>query len=236
MDFVSRLDAVEIMDTVELAEPELRDTLAFLQWLNRWFGGCAVVLRHLSEWSARWPQGRPVTILDVGTGSADIPLRILRWAKDKGFDVRVTAIDSTPAIARLARESAAGARNLEIVESDLSSFAREGKSFDYVTASLVLHHVPPAAVDGFLRDCDRCAARGVLINDLERSFPAYLGAKLVTLFGNKVVRNDGPISVRRAFTPSELSGSARAAGLAYLVARRHPFFRLSLAGEKVPHG
>jgi hypothetical protein len=47
-----------------------------------------------------------------------------------------------------------------------------------------------------------------------------------------VVRHDGPVSVRRAFTVSELEELARRAGLGYLSARRHAGFRLSLTGAK----
>jgi len=47
-----------------------------------------------------------------------------------------------------------------------------------------------------------------------------------------VVRHDGPLSVRRAFTVHELARLAAGLGLSYLQARQERPFRLSLAGEK----
>jgi hypothetical protein len=55
---------------------------------------------------------------------------------------------------------------------------------------------------------------------------------LSRLAGDDIVRHDGPLSVRRAFLSEDLSRAAEEAGLDYLRVRRHPWFRLSLAGEK----
>jgi hypothetical protein len=58
---------------------------------------------------------------------------------------------------------------------------------------------------------------------------------LSALAGNVIVRHDGPLSVRRAFTLPELSRLVHELDLRYLRARRESPFRLSLAGQKVSH-
>lgn len=228
-----RIDEPELMDDASLTAEELAATLEFLAGANRWLGGRAVVLGLLERWSRRWPKGGSVTLLDVGTGGADIPLAVRAWAESRGFDVAVTAIDASPAVAGLARRRVAARPGITVLEADLYEFARRGAAFDYVTASLFLHHVPDPRLGEALRALDSLAGRGLIVSDLERCRAGLLAVRLLTaLFGDRVARHDGPLSVRRSFRPAELQALAREAGLGYLCARRHPFFRISLAGEK----
>lgn len=233
MDFSRRIDATEIMDSEPLADGEMRRTLRFLERTNRYLGGDSLVFSYLDAWSRHWPGGRPVSVLDVGTGGADLPVRLVRWARRRGFDLRVTGIDSTPSIARIARESTRAYPEIEIVEADLRSFASSSRRFDVVIASLVLHHIPDDSLIDALCLLDKLAEQAALLSDLRRSQAGYWATSALTgLLGNRVVRHDGPLSIRRAFTVAELQGLAERAGLPYLRARAHAFFRLALAGEK----
>ncbi|HET7274893.1 MAG TPA: hypothetical protein VFI91_06915, partial [Longimicrobiaceae bacterium] len=70
-----------------------------------------------------------------------------------------------------------------------------------------------------------------IVSDLRRSLAGLAGARLLasTVWGaHPVTRHDGPLSVRRAFTPAELAGLADAAGWPNARVRTHPFFRVSL--------
>ena len=49
--------------------------------------------------------------------------------------------------------------------------------------------------------------------------------------GNRITRNDGPLSVRRSFTPAELLALAERAGLRNARVRRRVAFRLVLEAE-----
>src|SRR5690606_31957787 len=91
-----RLVQPEFMDDPAATREELRTALAYIRWVNRVLGESRALIGHLARWSRRWPKDRPVTLLDVGTGSADIPLEAVRWARQRGFDLRVTAVDLHP--------------------------------------------------------------------------------------------------------------------------------------------
>jgi hypothetical protein len=72
----------------------------------------------------------------------------------------------------------------------------------------------------------RATARlGVVINDLLRSrltlAMVWLATRLFTR--HRFARHDGPLSVRRAYSPDELRALATRAGLARLDVRRHPW-------------
>lgn len=230
-DLTRRADLVELMDSGGVSEDELERTLTFLEGVNRNLGGYGLVFKRLSRWLSNWPRHRPVTVLDVGTGGGDLPRAIRAWGKRRGLTIRVTGLDSDPVILKLARKRTRS--GIEYVQASLREFAERGERFDFVIASLVLHHVPDAELAGALAALDRLARHGVLVSDLRRCAMGWLGASALTaLLGNRIVRHDGPVSVRRSFTESELEELALRAGLPYLCVRRHAGFRLSLTGAK----
>jgi len=229
---LKRVDKPEWMDTRPLAETELNGALRFLRLTNVWFGGNAVVLNRLFRWSSRWHG--TVTVLDVGTGLGDIPVAIITRARQKGLRVKVLGIDIVPEVIDLAKRHTANFPEIEIENKNLNDLDPNRDRFDYVTASLFLHHIPPANNVATLRQMDRLATRGLILSDLHRSIPGYVAVSVASaLFGNHIVRHDGPLSVRRAFRLNELHQLTQEAGLSYLKEKTEPFFRLSLSGEKI---
>jgi 2-polyprenyl-3-methyl-5-hydroxy-6-metoxy-1,4-benzoquinol methylase len=228
-----RSDRVELMDTTVLPRPVADRTLRFLEMANRRFGGTAIILKHLERWRLRWPRDRAITVLDAGTGAADIPKALVAWARARETRVHVTAVDMAADIVEVARARIDGTPDVVVERATLADVAASGRRFDYVIASLFLHHVPAGQLRETLLAIDGLAARGVVIGDLVRS-PAALVAvgALAAAAGNAIVRHDGPLSVRRAFTVQELANLAEALGLRYLRARPEGVVRLSLAGEK----
>lgn len=227
-----RVNEPEMMDSTNVTEFELKRGLDFLRITNRYFGGNRVILRHLKQYSRRWTHDRPVTILDVGCGLADIPVSVVQWARRTGVQIRVTAVDFIPKIVSLARENTLMVPEITVEKKDIFS-ASETEVYDYVTASLFLHHIPDHLLGALLKKFDRLASCGIIISDLHRTPGAYWATKMISnLIGNSMVQHDGPLSVRRSFTLPELQHLALENGLYYLRARKERFFRLSLTGEK----
>jgi hypothetical protein len=100
--------------------------------------------------------------------------------------------------------------------------------------SLFTHHFKDEGVVRILRELGRVARRSVFVIDLHRHPLAYYFFKtLGRLFlHNRLIHEDGALSILRSFRPVELS---RLAGQAQLmnarVERRFPF-RLVLSGSK----
>lgn len=233
VDLSFRVDEPEWLDSRPLSGKELERALRFLSASNRLLGGHSCVLRRLDGWSKRWRPGEIVRILDVGVGGGDLLLAVRRWAERRGVRVALTGIDSSPAVLHKARKLLRG-KDVELREADLFAFAEAGRKFDYVTASLLLHHFPITRQVEALKALDRLSSRGVVVSDLRRTRPAYWGVTAVTkVFGDPISAHDGPVSVRRAFTLPELTAMALSAGLPYLKAEREPFFRATLAGDKL---
>ncbi len=224
------------MDTLALPPAVADRTLRFLEMTNRRFGGTGIVLRHLKRWSSGWPRGAVVSVLDVGTGAADIPRALVAWGKPRGISLRVTAIDMAEDITAVARERVRHVPEIAVEQATLADVAASGRRFDYVTASLFLHHVPDPLLRATLQAMDQVARRGIVIGDLVRSAAGFLAVGFLSaVAGNAIVRHDGPLSVRRAFTVAELSRLALECRLDYLSARCEGPFRVSLAGAKDFH-
>jgi 2-polyprenyl-3-methyl-5-hydroxy-6-metoxy-1,4-benzoquinol methylase len=237
LGLIQRATGDELMDTLPLSEPEVRSTLRWLQLTNRYFGGTRTILRHLVEWKEGWPTDRAMHLLDVGTGAADIPATVVAWARRRGLQIRVTAIDSAGGIAAAARTAVRDVPEIAVEHIDLFELAATDRRFDIVTASLFLHHVPPERTADAIAAIDCLAVRGVIISDLLRSPLTWVAVgALAFVTGNRIVRHDAPLSVRRAFRVRELSRLAAAAGLPHLRAGREGRFRVSLAGAKVTAG
>jgi hypothetical protein len=81
----------------------------------------------------------------------------------------------------------------------------------------------------------RVSRIGLIVNDLARSRTALLGARLLAATvwrTHPVTRHDGPLSVRRAFTPGELRDLAARAGFRTAAVHAHLPFRVALVVEK----
>ncbi len=206
---------------------ELDGSLRDLRRVNRWLGGFALsrpaLVRLLGSMTPGVgdplepyrSQQRPLQLLDVGTGSADIPAALLEWAGRKGFRMEIVGIDERPEIIEVARQVFRDRDGLRLRVTPGDALPYPDGSFDVAHASLVTHHLTPDDALGLLREMARVSRLGVVVNDLDRGRLGWLGAVVLTrLFTrNRLTRHDGPLSVRRAYTPAELMRIAADAGL-----------------------
>ena len=193
-----------------------RPTLAFLDQLRR---------------SGRWPSGRPLEVLDVGSGYGDSLRRMDRWARRRGLAVTLTGVDRNPWAGLSAREASDPAGAITWLTGDVFDYAGEP---DVILSALFTHHLDDDQLVQFLRFMDQRAKLGWLVNDLERSRLAWAGFSLLAtvMRWHPFVRHDGPLSIRRAFKPQDWRGYLARAGVSgALVQRRFPF---RLCVSKVP--
>ncbi len=219
---------VERMDLPEVDPSELAQTLTDLAWINRVFGGTRAVLDHLHPLISTLSP--PVALLDVGTGYADIPRSIVRWARKGGVPVRIVAVDHHDGIRAQAASACLPYPEIRLAEADALSLPFPDRSIDVVIASQLLHHMEEEQPVLLLRELRRVARSAVVVSDLRRGFWPYLvtWSALRLVSTSALIRHDGPLSIRRSFLPTELMGLAKAAGWRRPEVSPHPFFRLVL--------
>lgn len=235
MSPLPRLAGAELMDEPGQDHRQLAVSLADLRRVNRFLGGTRVALHHLSELVGRHPQAR-YRILDVATGSGDIPLQIAAWAREEELDVDVVASDNHETTLELAREHLAGERSVRAAFADAKRLPFADQEFDIALISTALHHFDDERdCVRVLRELHRVSRIGFVVNDLARSRTALAGARLLAATvwrRHPVTRHDAPLSVRRSFTPAELRALAARAGFARARVHAHFPFRVALVVEK----
>jgi ubiquinone/menaquinone biosynthesis C-methylase UbiE len=227
----TRRREAEWLDDPATNPAELRDSLAFIRKVNRVLGYTQLVLKVLERFSVNWNPGQKMRIIDVGTGSADIPAAVLEWAKARGWDVQIVGIDINAQIANIAAATAADPR-LTIVRGDALDLPFGDESFDYALTSMFLHHLSDDQAARALAEMSRVSRRGIIASDLLRWYPAYAFIWMTTLFSRPMIKHDARVSVAQAFNRREVLSLRDRANIGYTQYSSHGFHRFVLAGEK----
>ncbi len=206
---VERSTERELLDAEDLDPRELRTNLREMAMLNRLPGGIGASLAGI-----RWASRGIATprLLDVGTGSGDLPQRLHRDLPH----ARVTAVDAHADVLAIARRNLARTSVVTIVQADARGLPFADGAFDVAHASLLLHHLDAEPAVAALAEMRRVAVHGVVVNDLRRGLVAVAVSTLTVLALSRghYTRHDGPMSARRAYTLPELDRLAAQAGMA----------------------
>ena len=215
------------------ADPHLlRDELKSIRTINRLFGGYTTVRTGMKLLLAD-VRKEEITILDLGTGSADLPIYLLALSRRLNRRFHITAIDHHPQVLEVARERTRQYPEIVIGAGDLMSPVYSPGAFDVVICSLTLHHFSREDAIKILTSMNRLSRIGFLVNDLNRSRIAAWTTKCYTRLTtrNRMTLTDSHLSVLRGFTLREAQGLVHDAGLRNVEFHRQPFFRFLLVGK-----
>lgn len=178
-----------------------------MEMVNARFGGIRVVRRFLTAETAGRPVQTPLRILDIGSGSCDIPLAVSQWARGRGIPLHITCLEPARSAVDLARGQLARAgeeATVQLLQEDV--FAHQpSEPYDCAVASMCFHHFSDEQIPTLLRRLRGFVRRSVLINDLRRSRLAALAARVPLIGAPAGVRHDALLSIRRGFTLGELT-------------------------------
>ncbi len=231
----------EKMDAPDVDAAALDEALRFLRLANRTGAGVRAAMRPLRQWIEEGEQrgvlDDPIQVLDLATGSADIPLAMVHWAQQTGRRLHVTAIDNHRTTLDLARRHVAQhpdlAPHITIAEADARSLTDryDAGSFDFCHAGLFLHHLRDMEALTVLRIMQRLGRHGLIWNDLVRS-PLAMGiVRSVAWLTPPIARHDAVVSVQAAFTKKEAMDFARRVDLENIRYRRHLGYRFTLTSR-----
>lgn len=202
----------EIMDDPALPEAQHRHALQGLRRINA-FSRTVQTLFHTLRKTLDNDSDQPKRILDVACGDGDNAVRLAQLAKRHNLPWHIAACDISDRSVGFAQQRARQTGvQLHCFQADalgeLDTYA-----YDAVINTLFLHHLEN---DDIVKLLTRLrSARHVIISDLVRSKRAYAATRIGVrlLSRSSVVHVDGPLSVRAALTPSELTELAKQAGL-----------------------
>jgi 2-polyprenyl-3-methyl-5-hydroxy-6-metoxy-1,4-benzoquinol methylase len=215
-DFSRRATAPEIMDDGSSSERDLYLTLGHFASINRLFSRsaalfCRFIVRDIHR---RGLTG--VTIMDVGAGGGDFARWCSKFLTGRSVHSSIICLDHDPRVVSYLRQSCRSYPNIEIVHGSVFDPASPPGAVDYCVSNNVMHHMSDDRVPDFIASMRRRARFGFLINDIARSFPAYVGFKVfagIFMRGGFTMR-DGLTSIRKGFTRAELERHVGNTGLA----------------------
>jgi SAM-dependent methyltransferase len=218
----------EIMD-VPLTNPAmLVEDLRNLRYMNRFLGGSRSLLYGLKR-LLRAEKLTSFSMLDVGTGSGDIPAAIARWSRGHHFTTRIVALEAQPVTAAVAATQTSHFPEISVIQCDAGALPFRPSSFDVVTASQFLHHFTEEGIINLLQRWATLARRAIVISDLIRHPAAYYGIYILTRLctRNVMTINDAALSVQRALTLREWKNLFNKAAVGRVEIRSIAPFRMS---------
>ncbi|HEU4345271.1 MAG TPA: methyltransferase domain-containing protein [Candidatus Binatia bacterium] len=205
---MNRSHEKEMMDLAGNPKALLEDDLRNLRVLNRYLGGLRSVRKGLSQ-VFRQQEGNSISVLDVGTGSGDIPAAIAGWARRRGVKVKIVAVEREPTTARVAakliqerkkspllyppprrgggkrwgkgvKEGDFRGGAISVVRGDAMMLPFPPRSFDCILASQLLHHFSEEQIVSMLKLWSQIAGQAIIVSDLIRHPVGYHGIRILT--------------------------------------------------------
>lgn len=203
--FLSKRDVAntERMDDPNCDQSELENTYRQFSTINS----------LISQWQQIYRKKiRPfafkndkVSILDIGFGGGDIPLKLAKWAAKDGLHLQVTAIDPDKRAFNFVQKLDQP-HNVTFLNCSTADLDAQKQKFDFVISNHLLHHLSKLELDSVLDQSKKLSSHAVIFNDIKRSDIAYLFFNLFArpIFRSSFITQDGLTSIERSFTYDEL--------------------------------
>ena len=165
--------------------------------------------RPMLSWLAR-RAADDFSVLDVACGHGDA----LRAIRRRFPAARLTGIDLNPWAIRAATQATDSSARIAFINGDAFAYQPDRK-LDFIITSQFTHHLTNDQVLTYLLWLQASAAKGWFIGDLHRHPVPYYGFPLLAriAFWHRFVRQDGQISIARAFIRAEWESLLQQAGL-----------------------
>ncbi len=233
-DFFSlpRTDEPEQIDDPRQPFAEIEASMRDVAMSNRLFGGTQTVLFHVARLLQDVPPGTSLRILDIATGSADIPNALGEWGCRRELNLTIIGVDNQAAMLKMAQASAL---EVSLVQADALALPFPPKSFDLALCALAFHHLGFDSSVKLLAAMDILTTRGFVVSDLKRDKPTLWGVEtaMAAVQAHPFTRHDAPASVRRAFTVPEYRKMVALSGVQNVRVQTHWYFRVALVQKKL---
>jgi len=200
----------ELLDLNRGSMQEVRCSLRDIRRINTYLGGTRISTQAIFT-MLQQHKLREATMLDVGTGLADVPLHLVGQAKRRGITLRAIGLDINVRHLELAREEMQDAPKVLLMRANAFRLPLPDQSVDVVHSSLFLHHFREAQIVQLLHEFSRVARIGWVMNDLVRhGLPLWFFRTTWPIFARSyLTRLDGTASIRRAYTAEEMQRIVR---------------------------
>jgi ubiquinone/menaquinone biosynthesis C-methylase UbiE len=230
--FRHRSFELEHLDKGDYTPEEYEECIVELKRVNRWLGDVRA-LRHSLLSEIKRTDLSSFSVLDVGAGSGELLRATAEWANAKKKTSKLVGLELNARSAAAIREESQRQPSISSLRGDAFSLPFEDQAFDYGMCSLFTHHFRDDDVVGILRELARVSRSRIFVIDLHRHPVAYYFYVTVgrLFLHNRLIREDGALSILRSFKPEELRALAKRAGLQNVNVERVFPYRLVLSAS-----
>lgn len=231
--FRQRSYELEHLDIGDYTPEEYEGCIVELQRVNRWLGDESALRDSLLKDIER--DGlRSFSVLDVGAGSGELLRVAAKWAQETDRRASFVGLELNERSAAAILEESREFPTISSVRGDAFRLPFINGEFDYAICSLFTHHFRDERVVDLLREMSRVAGRGIFVIDLQRDPVAYYFYTTVgrLFLHNRLIREDGALSILRSFKPAELASLGHRAKLMNVRVEKHFPSRLVLSARR----
>jgi SAM-dependent methyltransferase len=230
--FRQRSYELENIDKGTYTPEEYEGCIVELQRVNRWLGDERALRDTLLKDIERAGL-RSFSVLDVGAGSGALLRVAAKWARETNRSASLVGLELNQRSATSILEESSEFPEISSVQANGLLLPFLNDSFDYAISSLALHHFDDDGAVSLLREMGRVAARGIFVIDLHRNPTAYFFYTTIgrLFLHNRLLREDGALSILKSFRPAEMETLGRQAGLGNVIVEKHFPSRLVLSGR-----
>lgn len=193
----------ELLDQENIPQLDLYQNLRELAFINTYLGGHKTILKGIEQFET----DQELSILEIGSGGGDN----LAAIQKKYPHFILSGLDIKPDCIAFAQSHH---KNILWIPQKFQDYLPINKP-DVIFNSLFCHHFNDQQLVELLQWMHQNCQKGFVIGDLHRHWLAYWSIKWLTKLFSKsyLVKNDAPLSVKRAFTRKELQQLLQQAGI-----------------------
>lgn len=217
----------EKLDDLTISGKKLEQSLKQLAFINRGLGNTRSILHTIKKLTLK-NSPKTLEIIDLGCGGGDILIQIEKQLLKKGIPYTLTGIDGNPHSLTFAKKQAGNKSQIQFHCQDILEDSFELPPCDMLLSSHFIYHFEETRLIHFLRKHKNKIRQRIIFSELRRNKAAYLLFRIFSRFlgFNKMVREDGALAIKRAYTHQEMKDLLKKSGIARFQVQNKWLFRM----------
>lgn len=196
----------ERMDDPKCSQTDLFNTYRQFSTINAIISGWKTIYKKKIKPILQ--TDRVNSLLDIGFGGGDIPIKLASWADDDGLELEIIGIETDPRAMAFV-QTVESPKNISFKLASSTDLLKKEHRFDIVISNHLLHHLTNSELGDLLLEAKKLSTKRVLFNDIERSDTGYVLFNLFSrpVFQSSFITEDGLTSIKRSYTFRELENA-----------------------------
>ncbi len=228
MDFSQRSHEKEIMDDYAASDIELTRFYDDLSWINRYLFGKRIFTTGIKDlYKDLSSTSLPITLADFACGGGSTLNACALWSNNKKLPISFLVMILILFYLNMLMINQPMNYPLFLKSKIYFPVNFQKKTFDIIMCNLFCHHLTDEQIIYFFKQMHHQAQKGIIINDLQRHWLAYVGFNVFSFLKKllPITKHDGLVSIKKGFTKQEIIYLLQKSEIKhYKITWRFPFY------------